>query len=571
MQPLQRFNQKRHQHTYMKKIILSIVIAATAFSASQAATRSKKSDIAANVTIFSSIIKQLQTNYVDSIDMESVMKTGIDAMLYKLDPYTEYFDTQEQQDFRDQNAGEYAGIGSYIMKQGDYVVITGPHKGSPADRAGLRQGDKIISIDGLDMKGKNTDQVSEKLKGAIGSTVSVKVNRPWVTDSILTITVTRDKIQIPAVPYYGVVSGDLGYIQLSQYSEKSADEVKTALLDLINNHHIKGLILDLRGNVGGFLESAVRILSYFLPKGTEVLRTRGKNVTDEKIYKTSSRPIAPTLPLVVLTDGGTASAAEITAGALQDLDRAVVIGTRTFGKGLVQSTFSLPYDGMMKITTAKYYIPSGRLIQAINYADRDENGAVKRIADSLTNEFTTAAGRIVRDGGGITPDIEMSYPDVNRITYNVVTDNWAFDFANKYFAEHPDTPALDDIVITDSIYADFKRFIDPTRFNYDKVCETALDALRKLAESEGYMSPEVDAQISVLDGLMKHSLDKDLDINREAIAGYLEQEIAERYYYDEGSATLTLRHDKMFDRAVEVLDNSAEYKKLLLPKPTAGK
>lgn len=571
MQPLQRFNQKRHQHTYMKKIILSIVIAATAFSASQAATRSKKSDIAANVTIFSSIIKQLQTNYVDSIDMESVMKTGINAMLYKLDPYTEYFDTQEQQDFRDQNAGEYAGIGSYIMKQGDYVVITGPHKGSPADRAGLRQGDKIVSIDGIDMKGKKTDQVSEKLKGAIGSTVSVKVNRPWVADSILTITVTRDKIQIPAVPYYGVVSDDLGYIQLSQYSEKSADEVKTAILDLTNNHHIKGLILDLRDNGGGFLESAVRILSYFLPKGTEVLRTRGKNVTDEKIYKTSSRPIAPTLPLVVLTDGGTASAAEITAGALQDLDRAVVIGTRTFGKGLVQSTFSLPYDGMMKITTAKYYIPSGRLIQAINYADRDENGAVKRIADSLTNEFTTAAGRIVRDGGGITPDIEMSYPDVNRITYNVVTDNWAFDFANKYFAEHPDTPALDDIVITDSIYADFKRFIDPTRFNYDKVCETALDALRKLAESEGYMSPEVDAQITVLDGLMKHSLDKDLDINREAIAGYLEQEIAERYYYDEGSATLTLRHDKMFDRAVEVLDNSAEYKKLLLPKPTAGK
>ena len=283
MQPLQRFNQKRHQHTYMKKIILSIVIAATAFSASQAATRSKKSDIASNVTIFSSIIKQLQTNYVDSIDMESVMKTGINAMLYKLDPYTEYFDTQEQQDFRDQNAGEYAGIGSYIMKQGDYVVITGPHKGSPADRAGLRQGDKIVSIDGIDMKGKNTDQVSEKLKGAIGSTVSVKVNRPWVTDSILTFAVTRDKIQIPAVPYYDVVSDDLGYIQLSQYSEKSADEVKTAILDLTNNHHIKGLILDLRGNGGGFLESAVRILSYFLPKGTEVLRTRGKNVTDEKI------------------------------------------------------------------------------------------------------------------------------------------------------------------------------------------------------------------------------------------------------------------------------------------------
>lgn len=530
------------------------------------ATRSKKRDVESNISIFSSIVKELQTNYVDSIDMDNIVKAGIDAMLFKLDPYTEYFPLKEQQEFRSVNAGEYAGIGSYIMERDGAVWISGPQEGSPASKAGLRAGDKILAIDGTDVKGMNHSKVSDMLKGARGTDVRVKVWRPYVTDSIVELSITRDKIQIPAVPYYGVVKGNLGYIQLSQFSEKSADEVKAALHDLTENNKISGLVLDLRNNGGGYLESAVKILGYFLPKGTEVLRTRGKGVLDEKVYKTSSRPIAPDLPLVVLTDGATASASEITAGALQDLDRAVILGTRTFGKGLVQSTFGLPYDGMVKITTAKYYIPSGRLIQAIDYSHRNADGSVQRIADSLTHEFTTSRGRTVRDGGGITPDITVEYPDISRITYNVVSDHWAFDFANKYAATHPTLPPIDEFKMTDSIYADFKAFIDPDKFNYDKVCDLAVEQLRKLATIEGYMNDSLDSQITRLQSMMRHPLDKDLDTHREAITPYLEREIASRYYFQRGEIQNALRHDPALDEAAALLNDQKRYALLLTPE-----
>lgn len=554
----------------MKKLILPALALLLASSTISGAMRSSKSDVTSNINIFSSIIKELQANYVDSIDMNSIVETGISAMLSRLDPYTEYFNVSEQKEFRDRNAGEYAGIGSYIMQRNGFVEISGPHEGSPAAAAGLRPGDRILAIDGEDMKGKTTEDVSGKLRGAIGSKTSVSVSRPWVTDSLLTVEVTREKIRIPAVTYYGVTDGNLGYIQLSQYSEKSADEVKDALTDLMENSRIEGLILDLRGNGGGYLESAVKILGYFLPKGTEVLRTRGKGLRDEKIYRTSAKPIAPDLPLVVLTDGTTASSSEITAGALQDLDRAVILGMRTYGKGLVQTTFGLPYDGMIKVTTAKYYIPSGRLIQSVDYSERGTDGRPKQIADSLTREFRTAGGRIVRDGGGITPDTLMEYPEVSRLLYNVVTDQWAYDFANKYRAEHPDVPSIDSIAITDEIYGEFKNFIDPARFNYDKVCETAISDLRKLAKIEGYMSDEVDAQITVLEGLMKHTLDKDLDTHRKAIAPYLEREIASRYYYDRGETRSSLRHDDMFKAACSLLKDRNAYNSILNPAK-AGK
>lgn len=525
-----------------------------------------KAQVQSNISIFSSIIKQLNANYVDSLDMDEIVKTGIDAMLYKLDPYTEYYNTKEQREFRDRNAGEYAGIGSYITQRDGYVVVTGPHAGSPAAKAGLRHGDKIARVDGEDMKGKTTEEVSSKLKGAIGSTVKVDIIRPYTADSMQTVEMVRERISVPAVPYYGMISDDLGYIRLTQYTEKSADEVKEALQNLLATKKMNGLILDLRGNGGGYLESAVKILGYFLPKGTEVLRTRGKELKNERIYKTVDRPLAAELPLVVLTDGNTASASEITAGALQDKDRAVMIGTRTYGKGLVQSTVGLPFDGMLKVTTAKYYIPSGRLIQAVDYAHRTADGAATRIADSLTHEFTTAAGRIVRDGGGITPDIKIEYPEINRLVYNVVADNWAFDFANKYYAENPQRPDIDSVQITDTIYSQFKQFINPEKFNYDRVCETALASLRKLAEAEGYMNEQVDSQITVLEGMMKHSLMRDLDTHRNAISNYLEEEIAERYHYEQGRVKSSLRHDAMLDKAIEVLHDQQAYKAILKKK-----
>ncbi|MCM1347917.1 MAG: S41 family peptidase [Firmicutes bacterium] len=549
----------------MKKLFYAALGAVALSLIANAETRSPKSDIYSNLQIFNSVMKELQSNYVDTINVEEAVQTAIGAMLDKLDPYTEYMPRKEQEEFRSLNSGEYGGIGSYIMARNGNVYISGPHKGSPADSAGLRSGDLIMMVDTTTTLGMTTEQVSARLKGQRGTPVKVTVKRPYVTDSIITVEMVRDKIQIPAVPYSGMVADGIGYIQLSQFSEKSDTEVLDALNKLMEQGNLKGLIFDLRENGGGLLESAVKILGYFLPKGTEVLRTRGKGVMDERVYKTSSKPVAPDLPLVILTDQGTASASEITAGALQDLDRAVIMGSRSFGKGLVQSTREIPYDGLLKVTVARYYIPSGRLIQAIDYSHRNPDGTVARIPDSLTNVFTTAGGRTVRDGGGITPDIKVEYPEISRITYNVVRDNWAFDYANKYAATHPTLPPAGEFTMTDSIYADFKAFIDPARFNYDKVCETMLKNLREAAKIEGYMNDSISSQIDRLEAMMKHPLDKDLDTHRKSIEPYLEREIVNRYYYQAGEVENFLRHDNAVDSAVNLLKDPARYKALLSP------
>lgn len=550
----------------MKKLLYaaSTIIVASSLLAS-AATSSKKSDVAKSIDVFSSIVKEVQTFYVDTFNAEKSVKTAIDAMLQGLDPYTEYIPENEQDDFKSQSTGEYAGIGSYISQRNGNVYISGPYKGSPAQRAGLRCGDVILTIDGDTMLGKSHSVVSSRLKGKPGSVVNVKVQRPWVADSILEFSIEREKIWVPSVPYYGVVDGNVGYITLTQFTEKSPDEVKAALEEFKANPALKGVVLDLRDNGGGYLESAVKILGYFLPKGTEVLRTRGKGLLDEKVYKTSGKPILPNTPLVVLTDGGSASASEITAGALQDLDRAVIMGSRTFGKGLVQTTRRLPYDGILKVTIAKYYIPSGRLIQSIDYSHRNSDGSAARIPDSLTTEFRTAGGRIVRDGGGITPEVKVDYPDLSRITYNVVADNWIFDFANKYSNNHDSIAPAEQFVATDTIYNEFKRFIDPKRFNYDKVCETFLEKLREVAKIEGYMNDSLAAKFDEIGAMMKHSLDKDLDTHRAAITPYLEKEIALRYYYRKGEIISMLRHDPAVKQAVELLNKPEEYNRLLKP------
>ena len=551
----------------MRKTIVTIIIAVCAVTifCSSASTRSGKSAISRNLNIFNSIYKELQTNYVDTIDADKSMRTAIDAMLMNVDPYTEYISEEEQDEFRTISSGEYAGIGSVIMQRDGNVYISEPQEGAPAHKVGLRAGDLIMAIDGDTVLGWKSDKVSERLKGQAGTKVSVMVKRPYVADSILTFEITRGKIQVDPVPYYGVIRGDIGYIGLTTFNENSAQDVKDALIELKKDPRVKSIILDLRNNGGGLLESSIKIVGLFVPKNTEVLRTRGKGVLNEKVYKTTSKPIDTEIPLAVLINNSTASSAEIVSGALQDLDRAVIIGGRSFGKGLVQSTRPLPYNGLLKVTTAKYYIPSGRLIQAIDYSRRNADGSAARIPDSLTNVFKTANGREVRDGGGITPDIKVVYPEGNRLVYNIVMNHWAFDYATRFAATTPSIPSPQEFVITDSIYNDFKKFINPEKFKYDKVCEMGLAELRKVAKNEGYMTDSVEAQFDILEKMLRHNLEKDLDTNRKAISEYLAEEIIVRYYYQKGQVIEGLRSDLAVDSAASVLHDAQKYKSILSP------
>ena len=560
---------KKYRNSLPGRVGAVAFVAALALSAI-AATRSNKAEITRNLDIFNSLYKELQTNYVDSIDAEKSINTAIAAMLNDIDPYTEYFPASQQEDITMMTSGEYAGIGSVILeKPGKGVFISEPYEGSPAQKAGLRPGDHIIMVDNDTVTTWHSSQVSGKLKGQAATQVKVTVNRPYAADSILTFDITREKIQLPAVPYYGVVRDNIGYINLTSFTDKAATDVRNALIELKKDPRVKSIVLDLRGNRGGLLEAAVKIVGLFVPKNTEVLRTRGKGLLNEKVYKTTSAPVDTQIPLAVFIDGGSASSSEITAGALQDLDRAVIIGNRSFGKGLVQSTRPLPYDGVLKVTIAKYYIPSGRLIQAIDYSHRNPDGSVARIPDSLTNVFKTVHGREVRDGGGITPDIDIDYGEANRLTYNIVSDNWAFDYATRYAAQHPEIAPAEEWQITDSIFDDFKQFIDPEKFNYDKVCEQMLESLKKAAEIEGYMNDSTRKEFTVLEGLLKHNLGHDLDNNRKDIEEILASEIIRRYYYQKGQVIEALKRDATLDSAVVVLNDKARYKQILSPAAKA--
>lgn len=527
------------------------------------AQKSHDNAVARNLSIFNSIVKELETNYVDSIRTDETFKQAIAAMLLEVDPYTEYYTPEDQKGFETMTSGEYGGIGSYIMERDGWTYISGPYEDSPAAQAGLRSGDKILRIDTIDLKGCKSDDVSSMLKGQPGTMVKVVVERPYSADSILTFDIERRKLQMPSVSYYGVTRGNTGYIRLTSFMERSADEVREALETFKTNPNVKNVVLDLRSNGGGLVESAVEIVGFFVPKGTEVLRTRGRDKTSEKIYKTTKKPIMPDIPLAILIDGGSASASEITAGALQDLDRALLVGSRSFGKGLVQSTRPLPYNGLLKVTVAKYYIPSGRLIQALDYSHRNPDGSVARTPDSLTNIYKTAHGREVRDGGGLTPDITIDWGKVNRLVYNIVRDHWSFDFATKYVAEHPDTPDANAFEITDDIYSEFKAFIDPERLKYDKVCEDFVKQLREVAEAEGYMNDATKVQMDTLARMLTHDLNKDLDTHRSEISSYLLSDILSRYYYTKGEVIADLKKDAALDSATTILSDPARLKKIL--------
>lgn len=536
--------------------ILAAII--TAYAAPQ---KSADAALARNLTTFNSIVKELQDNYVDSIAPDRAFDAAIDALLATIDPYTEYYPAEEQDALQKMTTGEYGGIGSYLMDRDSSTYISAPMENSPAARAGIKAGDRILKVDSIDVSRKLSADVTKVLRGRPNTPVTMTLLRPYAEDSIITVSLVREMLQQPSVPYHTVV-GNTGYILLTSFINKSAAEVKAVLEEFKGDPRVRNIVLDLRGNGGGLVESAVDILSYFLPKGTEVVRTRGRDGAAERVYKTTRSPLFPDIPVAVLIDGATASASEILAGALQDLDRGVLVGSRSFGKGLVQTTRPLPFSGVLKVTVAKYYTPSGRLIQALDYAHRNEDGSVSRIPDSLTHEYKTLHGRTIRDGGGLVPDTVIDWGKINRLVYNVVRDNWSFDYATRFAASHPEVAAPEKFVITDSMYADFKKSIDPARFKYDRVMEEAMKQLRDIATEEGYMGDETTAAFDSLQKLLIHDLDRDLDTHRPEIEEYLGSEIMGRYYYDRGKTAYMLRNDKAFRAAREILD-SRRYNSIL--------
>lgn len=531
------------------------------------AQKSKDMSVARGLNTFSSIVKELEMNYVDTINSETAFKDAIDAMLQTVDPYTVYYPKEDREDISQMTTGEYAGIGALLLYKDGGTYVSEPFENSPAYKGGLRAGDRLLKVDTVDVSKFTVDKVSKLLRGRPDTQVRIRVQRPYVQDSILNLTVTRAKIRNSSVPYAGVLPDSIGYIRITQFIEDTGKDVRAAL----DSFHatapgLKGVIIDLRGNGGGLLEQAVDVASNFVPKGTEIVRTIGRDKDATKIYKTMRKPLYPDMPVAVLTDGGTASASEILAGAMQDLDRGVLVGTRSFGKGLVQTTRPLPYGGVLKVTVAKYYTPSGRLIQSLDYKHRNPDGSAARVPDSLTHAYKTLHGRTIRDGGGLQPDSTVNWKKVNRLVYNVVSDNWSWDFANKFKATHPTIPSADKFVITDSVYNEFKAFIDPKKFKYDSAMEEATEALRKVADEEGYINDETTAAFDSLKKLLTHNLDRDLDTHRKHIEEYLGGEIVSRYYFDRGRTQYGIRDDEGVDAARGIIRDKALYKRILSGK-----
>lgn len=516
-----------------------------------------------NLNVFNAITRYLAEAYVDSMRPDEAFEAAIGAMLNTVDPYTEYYNSDEKERLEIMTTGAYGGIGAYITSRDGNTYISLPIEGSPSYKAGLKGGDRILRVDTIDVTGKTSEYTTRLLKGEPGTHVKVTVVRPFVADSILTFNILRERVQDKSVPFYGVVDGEIGYVKLTSFMEKSAKEMREALESFKANPDIKGVVLDLRSNGGGLVESAIDILGMVLPRGTQVLETRGKTEDAYKAYTTSTSPLLPDLPLAVLIDDGSASASEITAGAIQDLDRGILVGRRSFGKGLVQSTLQLPYDGLLKITTAKYHLPSGRLIQALDYSRRNPDGTVARTPDSLTNKFLTRNGREVRDGGGLVPDTTVNEPDYSRLLYNLMVTNQLFDYATKYAAEHPSIPAAKDFRVTDEMYADFIEFVDTALIKSDVTGQRLLEELKKTAATEGFMTDELAAELDTLTALMKPDLKRDLTNRRDEISKYLGREIVGRYYNRRGEEEYLLNFDDDFNVARAILTDPALYKKML--------
>ena len=540
-------------------IIVAIVLITVAFFSFKSGD-DRNFQIAKNLDIFTSIVKELDMFYVDTIDPNKTIREGIDNMLYSLDPYTVYYPENDQDELEMMVKGSYGGIGSLIRynPKSKYTVIAEPYEGMPAAESGLKAGDLLLEIDGKDLKG-NSD-VSTLLRGQVGTSFKLKVQRPGVKEP-LEFNIVRRSIQMPTIPYYGVMDGQVGYINLSSFSGNPSKDFKKAFLDL-KKQGITSLVIDLRNNGGGLLDQAVEIVNMFVPRGKTIVTTKGKIKQASNTYKTLREPLDTDIPIAVLVNSGTASSSEILSGSLQDLDRAVIVGNRTYGKGLVQVPRSLPYGGNLKITTSKYYIPSGRCVQAIDYAHRNEDGSVARIPDSLTTVFHTAAGREVRDGGGVSPDIEVKQERLPNILFYLVRDNLIFDYATDYCLKHPAIASAKEFELTDADYEEFKNKVKGADFKYDQQSEKILNTLKEAAEFEGYMKDASD-EFKALENKLKHNLDRDLDYFSKDIKKMIAEEIIKRYYYQEGAIIQQLKDDKDLDEAVKVLTNPERYQQIL--------
>ncbi|HET6225672.1 MAG TPA: S41 family peptidase [Bacteroidia bacterium] len=518
-------------------------------------------EVSKNLDIFATLFRELNIYYVDETNPGDLMKKGIDDMLESLDPYTNYIPESEIEDYRYMTTGQYGGIGALIRQQGEYVVVSEPYEGFPAQKADLRAGDRIIKINDIDTKGKKTEDISKFLKGQASTTIKLLIEREGEKKPLEKV-ISREEIKIKSVSYSGMITKNIGYIKLTGFTENAANEVKDALIELKKNPDLKSIVFDLRGNPGGLLKEAVDIVNIFVEKGTDVVSTRGKVKDWDKVHKALNVPVDLNIPIAVLVDRGSASASEIVSGSLQDLDRGVVVGQRSYGKGLVQQTRPLSYNAQLKITVAKYYTPSGRCIQALDYSHRNEDGSVAKVPDSLITAFKTKNGRIVYDGGGVAPDVKVETQKYSAIVASLVTKNLIFDYATKYRNAHPTIIAAKDFKLTDKEYDEFVEYLNGKDYDYTTKTEKTIEELKADAKDDKNFEA-ISADIEALKSKIIHNKKEDLIKYSAEIKQFLEEEIASRYYFQNGRLEASFKDDKELKESIALLNDQELYKKIL--------
>jgi len=548
---------KKNIHNFSKKLVIIFVIAL--FSNQLKSQTDSYFEVSKNLEIFTDLYKELDFYYVDDINSGDLMKTAIDEMLISLDPYTTYIPETDIEDYRFMTTGQYGGIGAMITRRKNFVYISEPYEGFPAQKAGLMAGDKLLEINGISAEGKNTEEISSILKGQPNTEVSILIER---NGERLTKRFKREKITVKSIPYYGILENRVGYIKLRSFTQNCANEVKSALSDLKSQESLNGIILDLRSNPGGLLNESIDVVNLFVGKGEEIVTTKGKTKAWEKTYLSKNNPLDMSTPLVVLINSGSASASEIVSGSIQDLDRGVIIGRKSFGKGLVQQTRKLPYNSQLKVTVAKYYIPSGRCIQSLDYSNRNEDGSAGKVADSLISNFNTRNGRVVKDGGGINPDVIIKQDDISDISISLMSKNLIFDFATDFNYKNETIPDIEDFVITDDIFLNFVSFLEDKDYEYTTTTEEALEIFKEITVEEE-TSELLSGYITAISDVITNNKKNDLINNKSEIKKLLSSEIVSRYYYQEGRIKERLKYDVDIKEALKLFQNIEEYKNIL--------